>query len=159
MFKNIHFLNYRLLALELSEGKIDDYLAVRYLIWGAIIFGASINLPIKIDFEKYYSNVELLFSIFSYIIIAVINIFGILYLYQINKSGDDKDFLKRIICLSFPVAMYLMLLYLIPIIIVIFTANILVFILMKYFLNIIISLAFYWIMYKCFTFIKTGNSH
>lgn len=37
------------------------------------------------------------------IIIAITLLGGSYYCYTINKNGDNKDFIKRILCLSFPV--------------------------------------------------------
>lgn len=38
------------------------------------------------------------------IIAAAALICGTLYCYNVNKNGDNKDFIKRIVCLAFPVA-------------------------------------------------------
>ncbi len=42
-------------------------------------------------------------AVFIGILFAVV-IWGIRYCYQKNKAGDDKDFIKRMVCLSFPAA-------------------------------------------------------
>ncbi len=45
------------------------------------------------------STINLWLSLLSLVLL----VFGLTCLYKINKHGDDKNFIERIICLSFPI--------------------------------------------------------
>jgi magnesium-transporting ATPase (P-type) len=162
MFKNIYFLKYKLLALALSQDEVDDQLAVKYLIWGMILGGSSLSLPVEINEPESYSiYIGIILAILSFIIFAAISIFRIWNIYHINQSGDGKDFFKRFICLSLPVTIYLMLIFLLPSIFIIFLSitmsNELFYTISEFCLVIIILVSFFGIMEKCFTFISTNG--
>ena len=162
MFKNIYFLKYKLLALALSQDEVGDELAVKYLLWGMILGGSYISLPVEISEPESYSIfIGVILAILSFIIFAVISIFRIWNIYNINQSGDGKDFFKRFICLTLPVTIYLMLIFLLPSIFVIFLSikmsNELFYTISEFCLVIIILVSFFGIMEKCFTFISTNG--
>jgi hypothetical protein len=51
------------------------------------------------------------------IMMLVISMFGVYYCYRINSSGDDKDFIVRVMCIGLPV-MIRVLVLMIPVVIV-----------------------------------------
>lgn len=51
------------------------------------------------------------------ILMLVISIFGVYYCYKINSSGDNKDFIVRVMCIGLPV-MIRVLVVMIPVFIV-----------------------------------------
>jgi len=115
MFKNIIFFRYKILSEQLINDEVNELLAVKYMVFGAVLAGSAISVPIEITpaFLK-YAKIEYFLSIIDFIIAAIINIFGIWYLYHANNQGDGKDFFKRIICLSFPISLFVTVFYWIP---------------------------------------------
>ena len=127
-----------------------------------ILGGSSISLPIEISAPESYSIfIGVLLAILSFIIFAGISIFRIWKIYHINQSGDGKYFFKRFICLTLPVTIYLMLIFLLPSIFIIFLSikmsNELFYTISEFCLVIIILVSFFGIMEKCFTFISTNG--
>ncbi len=116
MFKDIIFFRYRILAEQLKNDEVNEIVAVKYMICSAALAGSAISVPIEITpaFLK-YAKIEFFLSIFDFIIAAIINIIGIWYLYHANNQGDGKDFFKRIICITFPVSLYILIVYGLPI--------------------------------------------
>jgi len=163
VFKNIYFLNFKLLALKLRQNEISDRDAVKYLILSGIILGGSATLPIEISDQDIFSNyIDLIFTVLSFIIPILINIFGIWSLFRINSTGDGKHFFKRIICLSFPVGNYLFLIFAIPVLAAFFYAaakeNSALFGAFE-FITIVLLLSFYYrYLYKCLSFISTTEN-
>ena len=164
MLKNIYFLDYKLLALKLSQNKISEHDAVKYFILGLILSGSSISLPVEIIDQDLYSSFAGFISPFiTFIIAAIINIFGVWHLYRVNNSGDGKDFFKRIICLSLPVSIYLFLIFLVPSLAIILWAtsqsNRILYIIYEFVFIITFLLLYYRFMYKCLIFVSSTGVH
>jgi hypothetical protein len=115
MFKNIIFFRYKLLCAQLKNDKVDEFLAVKYMIFSSVLARSAISVPVEITPAILkYARIEFILSILEYIIAAIINVVGILYLYNANNQGDGRDFFKRIICLAFPVSLFVTVVYGLP---------------------------------------------
>ena len=101
MLKNIYFLNHTELSSKLSNMDISDYLALKHFIIFIIVFSSAYVFPLLTVPE---GNSETISSAITFISIAVINYYGITWIFQINNKGDKKDFFKRFSCLSLPVS-------------------------------------------------------
>ena len=159
MLKNIIFLKYKLLSEQLRRDEVDESLAVKYLILSTIISGSVISIPIEIipDLTEYV-KANLILSVLKFIIAAIINVFGIWFLYDANNRGDGKDFFKRIVCLTFPVSLFVLLAYGIPGFFVLrllfIDSNPFLYRIYKLVLLTIIGLLYYHLSYKCLLFIS-----
>ena len=161
MFNNIFFLKYKLLAEKLRNNEIIDADAVKYLIILSIFAGSTIIIPVELRFYGIMTlPFDVIISALNFVITAIINIFGIWYLYNANIQGDGKNFFKRVICLSLPVSIYLILAYYAPISIALLylvakTNTILYKILSSVLMNTL-ELVYYFLIYKCLLFISSG---
>ena len=164
MFKDIIFLRYKLLSERLRNDEVDESLAVKYFILGTVLAGSVISIPIEMtpDFLK-HEIVNLILSVLDFIIAAIINVVGIWYLYYANSQGDGKDFFKRIICLSFPVSLFVLLAYGIPgyfvIKLLFMKSNPITDAIAELVLLIFLGIAYYRLSYNCLLFISGPQVH
>jgi hypothetical protein len=85
------------LAEDLREGRVDEkerfkYFVATFLAW---------TIAARVLFFPGPLNADTLLSAAVSLILAVA---GIFYCYRINRSGDNIDFIVRMVCLSWPVA-------------------------------------------------------
>ncbi|MFC1772789.1 hypothetical protein ACFL3A_05495 [Pseudomonadota bacterium] len=101
MPRDIYFLNSSELAEKLSDKSVSDYLALRHFIIFLIIFNSAYVFPILTVPAQQY---EWLSLVATFISMAAINYYGLIWLFQINNKGDGAEFFKRFCCLSLPVS-------------------------------------------------------
>lgn len=78
----------------LIEGKISDKLIFNYLFIQIILLTLGGYLPLYEDFSPW--------AIWVHLIISLVAIFwGVRKTYDINREGDNRDYFKRFISLSF----------------------------------------------------------
>lgn len=78
----------------LEERKLSDYLAFKYLMAHLLLYALLDNFPAQGEEDP-------LWSLYTQLFIALIAIsWGIGKTFEINRAGDDKEYLKRIISLS-----------------------------------------------------------
>jgi len=97
----MYFLDNHQLAVELRKG-IDEYTKMKYLIFTLTLYYVIFELLNK-------SDIPVLFDPFSGIVGLIIMVGGIYFSYRINIKGDNKDFLTRFVCLSWPITIKSML--------------------------------------------------
>jgi hypothetical protein len=89
--------NVNALVEDLSNAKIDQKEQVKYVLTYSLL-GLLMADPVI------YKDLE--YSVWTFcrsITMVVLVILGVLYCYNINKRGDDKDFILRFACLSIPI--------------------------------------------------------
>lgn len=96
----MYWLNMRKLAVDLREGRVDEkerfkYYLATFIAWNLIVqvffhFGGPFHLERLIPAALNLS----------------VTILGIFVCYSINKKGDNKDFIGRMICLGWPIGMW-----------------------------------------------------
>jgi hypothetical protein len=90
----MYWLNTNKLAVDLREGRVDEKEQFKYYL--ATFIAWNIGLPLFVLYGAPF-GVESLLSIGAGFIIAII---GIMLCYRANRSGDNKDFVPRMICLN-----------------------------------------------------------
>ena len=89
------------LVEDLRADQVTEAESLKYLIFVAIICTISTDPVFAIGIE---------YSIFDALITLVLVIgvvFGTYYCYRKNQSGDNRDFIRRFVCLSVPVGIRL----------------------------------------------------
>lgn len=104
-FWNVNELTQRLKNNTLtSYEEAQQYFAV-LLIGGCGIFGSALPY-LTINLTSIPLFIALLASILFVILINIcVLACGTIYCYKINKDGDNKDFTKRMVCLTFPISL------------------------------------------------------
>ena len=100
----MHFWNTKALGKELREGTVTQKDKMKYFLILLIIFGIPFSSYVAPKFD--YTFVRFPGLILS----IIINIWGVIFCYQANQKGDDKDFIDRFVCLSLPISIKLLLL-------------------------------------------------
>jgi len=93
----MYWWNYRKLAEDLRENRVDERERFKYFLATFIGWNIAVQL---------FSYSPSPFSIPRFVVVAVcviIAIIGIAFCYRANKRGDNVDLLARMICLSLPV--------------------------------------------------------
>jgi hypothetical protein len=91
--------NIKKLEQELSNRNISDKKALWYLIFTSLLFSLKSYVPNEI-IETNETN---LLTLLEIAISAIITIWACLKTFEINSKGDNQDFFKRFISLSFVV--------------------------------------------------------
>jgi hypothetical protein len=90
----MYWLNTSKLAEDLSEGRVDEKERVKYYL--ATFAALSIIVPVF-----FYSVGPLSIDDLVYLLVsAIIGVIGIFLCYRANRSGDNIDFIPRMICLN-----------------------------------------------------------
>ena len=89
------------LAEDLREGRVDEKERFKYFL--ATFFAWSLLVHALFFFSKVQFSIETL--IFPAVNLTVI-VLGIILCYRINRSGDNTDFVGRIVCLGWPVGIW-----------------------------------------------------
>jgi hypothetical protein len=93
----MYWLNQSKLAEDLRAGRVDEKERFKYYL--ATVTTLSIVIPVF-----FYSVGPLGIDDLIYLIVsAILGIIGIILCYRVNKSGDNTDFIPRMICLSWTV--------------------------------------------------------
>ena len=96
----MYFWNVKALVKSLKDNSITEFEKMLYLLAYGLLFSflsiISTLMP-ETTTPQFYDDWIL------DVIFLIINAFGILYLYNINSKGDNKDFITRYICLGLPV--------------------------------------------------------
>ncbi|MDD2325089.1 MAG: hypothetical protein PHW63_03630 [Alphaproteobacteria bacterium] len=96
----MNFFNDKNLGLRLKEGKVSSKEKFLYLL--AFVFISSIFLSYTFLSYTLPENINM-WDTYTDIAELLINLFGTFWCYRTNRSGDDKDFIERFICIGFPI--------------------------------------------------------
>ena len=86
------------LVTELKEGSVTQYEEFKYMLLFTIVT-ILVTDPILYSDITYNS-----YDFINSILFISISCAGTYLCYKLNKQGDDKDFIKRVMCIGLPVA-------------------------------------------------------
>jgi len=158
MFRDVYFLNYKELTLKLINDEISDFQAAKHFVFSLVLSGITISLPFEFTGKTLFSNyLELVLIPLGLVCGVLICYHGGWSLYHANSNGDDRDFFKRIACLTLPVSICLGLIASA----VLFSALLSlgfqhksIYDVFEFIIEIIYLLAYFWLMRKCIYFIS-----
>ena len=90
----MYFWNINSLAIDLKADSLTEWQKTKYYI-ATLLFGLFANLIAAL---KYFS----LLTITSFSLCGVAIVFCLIHIFNINHKADDKNFIERLICFSFP---------------------------------------------------------
>ena len=99
----MYWWNIKALASELKSGKVSPFEKFKYFF--AFMLVTSIFVELIYLFPLPESPT--LFDYASSILVILITILGLILCYKSNKKGDNKDFIERFVCLSWPITIRL----------------------------------------------------
>ena len=93
----MYFWNTQQLASDLQEGKVTE----RQKMW--YFFASTVLTALVIEFSGWPPKEYNAVTMIAIIADVAVTIIGFLFCYQANSSGDDREFVVRFICMSWPV--------------------------------------------------------
>jgi hypothetical protein len=100
----MYWLNVSKLAEDLREGRVDEKERFKYFVATFVAW----TIAARVLFFPGPVTPDTLLSAAVSLILAVA---GIFYCYGVNRRGDNTDFIGRMICLGWPVAVWLLMLF------------------------------------------------
>jgi len=91
----MYFWNVKQLTEDLKEGKVSQKEKFKYFFVFMLLSSFVSEFAVLIDEINRFSVIEGLTVIF-------ITMLGVVFCYRINVKGDNKEYIDRFICLSFP---------------------------------------------------------
>lgn len=105
----MHFWNVKALINDLKEEKTTQKQKMIYYLLASSFDSLSITMPSN----KSLADNNPIIDIITVIIDVTIVIIGILFCYNANRLGDNKNFIDRMICLSIPISFRISCIYII----------------------------------------------
>ena len=99
----MYWLSVSKLAEDLREGRVDQKEQFKYYLATFILWNIFVQLFFY--FGGPYFPIDRLIPVGLSLIVTVL---GIVYCYGTNKIGDDKDFIARMICLGWPIGVWIL---------------------------------------------------
>ncbi len=93
------------LAEDLREGRVEEKERFKYYIAFIVLDGVVLELA------RYFPETFNMVKFMSRAAILIINITGTMLCYRTNRSGDNADFIGRMVCLSWPVGIKVFVLF------------------------------------------------
>lgn len=104
----MYFWNVNALVQELKTGTLTEYEKMKYFLAMTLLQLFSLmNGPAFVQFMP-LTNSEVLVQLLCFGVIVGVTVWGIYHCFIINKHGDNKNFIERIICLGFPIGVRIM---------------------------------------------------
>lgn len=100
-----YFWNVNHLVQDLRAGVVTEFDKMRYLLATILVQFLGVSSAAKFVPTN---NYEVLLKALFFGVAVGITIWGVQHCYLINKHNDNKNFLERFICLSFPVVVRLL---------------------------------------------------
>ena len=85
------------LVKDLRNNEVSQKEQFHYFLLFTISTILSTEPALNIDFTYHINDLYMSISL------LIVNVFGVIHIYNRNSSGDNKDFLPRAICLGLPV--------------------------------------------------------
>lgn len=85
------------LVKDFKSGKVSQKEELKYILLLTVVMALASD-PVLYIGSAYNS-----YDTLSSVLMLGISIFGVYYCYKLNSSGDDKDFIVRIMCIGLPV--------------------------------------------------------
>lgn len=95
----MYFWNAKALAEDLKAGRLNQREELKYF----LAFMVPISILLEAPFWLAEEPTPLL--LIEAVTVIAITVGGILFCYQANRQGDDKEFIKRFVCLSWPITL------------------------------------------------------
>lgn len=93
----MHLWNTKALATELRDGTLPERERMKYFLLFMTLLAAVGELPI-------YSPEPVSPALIATSVVSIVGTAaGIYFTYRANRSGDDRDFIARSVCLTFPI--------------------------------------------------------
>jgi hypothetical protein len=96
----MHFLNVNKVVKDLRYGALDEKESSKYLI-GTLFIEAT-----AVFGGGQANDLAFHYKLLSFLVNITIIYLGIKMCYRANRESGDKDFLKRYVCLAFPIAIW-----------------------------------------------------
>jgi hypothetical protein len=100
----MYWWNVRQLAQELRAGQVDEKERFKYFL------ATSIAWTLVAQPFFYYGETFKVADVVSGVLALTITVIGTVLCYRVNKRGDNTDFIARMICLSWPIGIKLVML-------------------------------------------------
>ncbi len=101
----VYFWNVRQLSDDLRNGRVSEREKMKYLLANSLVWALFYEMTPSAPPEK--SDFDVVLSL-TYLATVV---WGICVCYGANRQGDDRDFIARFTCLSWPLGLRLATLY------------------------------------------------
>lgn len=104
----MYFWNVNELAERLKNNTLSSYEEAQHYVAFFLIsgFGLLGLQSLVVNIASLALFLSLLMGIFFVFLLNVLVLAcGTIYCYKINKDGDNKDFIKRMVCLTFPISL------------------------------------------------------
>lgn len=95
------------LAAQLKHGGVSQHDRFRYLLVFIVIIALGIELA------SYLERASSVLDISESVLTVMVIVFGSVWCYQVNKKGDDQNFVERYICLNVPIFFRLIVLFIV----------------------------------------------
>jgi hypothetical protein len=82
-----------------------------YLLAQTVLMSTSV--PVSFEFQETWP--PLLSTAAQWLAFGVVNAAGILVCYEANRQGDNREFVNRFVCLSWPITIRLLTLFILPV--------------------------------------------
>jgi ribose/xylose/arabinose/galactoside ABC-type transport system permease subunit len=102
------------LVEDFKSGKMNQKEEFKYMLLSTVL------MIFASDPLLYIGNSYNIYDSVSTILMLAVSVWGVYYCYNINSSGDNKDFIVRVICIGLPVGIRLLVIF-IPIFILVGT--------------------------------------
>lgn len=93
----MYWWNVAKLAEDLREGRVEEKERFKYFLATSILWALGPQ-PFL-----YYGQTFKVMDVISAVVLLAITVIGTILCYRANRSGDDTDFIGRMICLGWPV--------------------------------------------------------
>jgi hypothetical protein len=100
----MYWWNVSQLAEDLREGRVEEKERFKYYIAFIVLDGVVVELA------RYYPKTFNMMQVISSAAVVIIAVAGTILCYRANRSGDNTDFIGRVICLSWPIGIKLLVL-------------------------------------------------
>jgi hypothetical protein len=103
----VYFWRTRALAEDLKAGRVPERQRMWYLFGQMVMLSSSV--PVGFEFGEAWPSP--LSAAATWLSMAAINAAGVLLCYEANRQGDNREFVNQFVCLSWPVTIRLLTLF------------------------------------------------
>ena len=108
----MYWWNIKALANELKAKKVPQLEKFKYFFAVSILTSVFFELAILVPVLEETAMLDVIGSLIYLLIVAL----GIIVCYKANKKGDNKEFIDRFICLSWPIGVRLAIIFIVVLI-------------------------------------------
>jgi uncharacterized membrane protein (DUF485 family) len=78
------------------------------------------SIPVSFEFRETWPSP--LSTAVTWLAMAAVNAAGVLLCYEANRQGDNREFVNRLVCLSWPITIRVTVLFVVPVLVTVFAA-------------------------------------